>query len=155
MVLCAFINFGYGVLNIVRVESEKPEKIKEAKRIRSFAKMNPGGDVQILPELSTQFFLYTIQEKRGFYNATRKKFMQIKEIIPINFPLLPLSEREEKSCSDEISRSIKTVVDNQKENLSICKNLAKLFKFLHNKFTKPMKFVVDFGERVAYRHEFS
>lgn len=48
-----------------------------------------------MEELITQFDNYTIQEKRGFYMMSTKKFMQIKDILPIHFPLLPLSEKDD------------------------------------------------------------
>ena len=35
--------------------------------------------------------------------------------------------------------------------MSIIKNIYKIFKFLHNKFDKRMKLVVDFEENLAYR----
>jgi len=38
---------------------------------------------------------------------------------------------------------------------SICKNVSKMFRFLHNKFEKSMKLVIDFGESSAYRSEYS
>ena len=45
-----------------------------------------------MPELTTQYSNYTIQEKRGFYMPGKKKFMQIRDIIPICFPILPLTK---------------------------------------------------------------
>lgn len=71
--------------------------------------------------------------------------MQIKDIVPIYFPILPLEREEEDKFKQDIEKAVKAVIEHEKENMSICKNLAKLFKFLHNKFEKQMKLVVDFG----------
>ena len=53
------------------------------------------GEAHISPDLIEQYRNYTIQEKRGFYMTNINKFMQIKDIIPVSFPVLPLSGQEE------------------------------------------------------------
>jgi hypothetical protein len=52
-----------------------------------------------MEELITQFDNYTIQEKRGFYMLNSKRFMQIKDILPIPFPLIPLTEKDDEKYS--------------------------------------------------------
>lgn len=49
------------------------------------------GETEIDEALVNRYINYTIEEKRGFYMTSRKKFMQIKEITPICFPLVPLT----------------------------------------------------------------
>ena len=88
--------------------------------------------------------------------ATKKRFMRIKDIIPLCFPLLPMGKNEEETHKSEIEKSVATVLEHTNEKLSICKNLLKAFKFLHNKFSKRMRMVIDLsGENVAYTHEYS
>lgn len=44
LVICIFVNYGYGVNNIVHVESENKEKIKTFKRMSTYARMNARGE---------------------------------------------------------------------------------------------------------------
>ena len=44
MVICSFINFGYGVHNIIDIESNKPEKIRAFKKMNSYARTNVKGN---------------------------------------------------------------------------------------------------------------
>jgi hypothetical protein len=76
--------------------------------------------------------------------ASRKKFMQVKDIIPIYFPIVPLSAEKDDKEREEAHKNISTVLTHEREKMSICKNIFKIFKFLHNKFDKRMKLVIDF-----------
>lgn len=75
---------------------------------------------------------------------SKKKYQLIKDIVPVYYPILPLSGREEEKYRTEAEGNIKGVLDHDKENMSICKNIYKIFHFLRNKFQKQMRFVVDF-----------
>lgn len=90
LVICIFINFGYGVRNVIREEADNPQKINYFRKMNSYSKLNSKGETEIMEELKTQFHNYTIQEKRGFYLPAKKKYMQIKDIVPVYYPLLPL-----------------------------------------------------------------
>jgi hypothetical protein len=155
VVICIFVNFGYGVKNILDSEADRPERVREFKRMSSYSRMNARGDSEVMPELATQFSRYTVQEKRGFYMVSKKRYAQVKDIVPVYFPLLPLPPAEEEAYAQDVDKTIKSALEHETENMSICKNLSKIFNFLHNKCARQMRFVVDFGEPIAYRHEFS
>lgn len=155
LVICLFINFGYGVTNILHRYSRNEEKIKEFKRMISYTKIMRNGETAIDPELISLHTQYSVQEKRGFYMPTRKQYLQMKEIVPIYFPLFPMKAAEEAEEQREVEKPIKVVLDHHHENMSICKNIQKIFKFLFNKLNTNMRVTVDFEERIAYRHEYS
>lgn len=78
----------------------------------SYSKINPRGQTEIDDKLLENHLNYTIEEKRGFYMASRKKFMQIKEIIPICFPLVPLNSAEDHKEKEEVKKNISIAVNN-------------------------------------------
>jgi hypothetical protein len=39
--------------------------------------------------------------------------------------------------------------------MSLCKNIYRIFKFLHNKFNKPAKLVIDLDHKLGYKDEFA
>lgn len=44
LVICIFVNFGYGVNNIVSIEAENPHKQKLWRKMNSYARMNSRGE---------------------------------------------------------------------------------------------------------------
>lgn len=81
--------------------------------------------------------------------------MQIKDLVPVSFPILPLTNEQERKIATAVSKAIKGPIQHPTETMSICKNISKIFRFLHNKFEKPMRLVVDFNVPSAYRSQFA
>jgi hypothetical protein len=87
--------------------------------------------------------------------VSKKHYMQIKDILPIHYPIVSLMKTGEVAQEkEEIDRNIRVVLEHDRENMSICKNIYKIFKFLHNKLEKRMRFIVDIEEKTAYRQEY-
>ena len=55
IVICIFINFGYGVNNIVCIETQQHHNIQLFKQMNSYSRVNSRGDTEVMPELATQF----------------------------------------------------------------------------------------------------
>ena len=70
------------------------------------------GETAIDPELIALHTQYSVQEKRGFYMPTRKQYLQMKEIVPIYFPLFPMKAAEE---ADKKAREAGEVVALRRE----------------------------------------
>ena len=81
--------------------------------------------------------------------------MQIRDIVPVLFPILPLQNEQERKITTAVSKAIKGPIEHPTETMSICKNISKIFRFLHNKFEKPMRLVIDFSVHSAYRSQFA
>ena len=47
IIICIFINFGYGVTNIIEEYSKNGDKIKENKVMNSFTRINNRGETEI------------------------------------------------------------------------------------------------------------
>ena len=102
VIICNFINFGYGIPNIVYQHLNNKEILKENNKMFSFARINQSGETEIDEALVSRYHNYTIEEKRGFYMSSKKKFMQIKEITPIWFPLVPLTADKDSREKSEV-----------------------------------------------------
>ena len=62
--------------------------IEENRKMNGFMRINKKGETEIDPQLVKYYKRYTIQEKKGFYMPRIKRFMKIKDILPIHFPLI-------------------------------------------------------------------
>lgn len=80
----------------------------------AYARINNKGETEIDEDLKKYHINYTIEEKRGFYMASKKRFMQIKDIIAICYPIVPLKSEIDAKHREEIRHSILLVLNNDK-----------------------------------------
>ena len=55
--------------------------------------------------------------------------MQIRDIVPVSFPVLPLPYEQERKITAAVSKAIKGPIEHPTETMSICKNISKIFRF--------------------------
>jgi hypothetical protein len=114
IIICSFLNFGYGVLNVIPHSMNNKEILKENAKMFGYARINNKGETEISEDLKKYHINYTIEEKRGFYMASKKRFMQIKDIIPICYPIVPLKNDLDAKYREEIRNTILPVLNNDK-----------------------------------------